>query len=423
MKYGWSMRGFGPHLNEFSTIGHEQHRIRRAAVAPFFSKMLVQQLEPSVQAMIDKLLSRLDRLKGTGTLINLVDVFPCLTADIICQYAFASPYGCLDAPDFAPTWHRVVMDVSVAFHLFKQFPWIETMIRQIPTGMMKKMVPRMGALILLSEMVREKIDRVQTDLQQGRKMEGQRTIFHDLFTNNQLPPGEKTAERLEAEGVGLVAAGTMTGALTLSVISYNVLAQPAILQKLQKELGEALPRLGPQSKWSQLERLPYLSAVVQEGFRCVPVALERHFWLLRLTASRRAYGVSHRLQRISPDVDLKYKEYSIPRGTPVGMTSVLMHDNPSLFPSPHTFDPERWLQPSSAQLRKYVVPFSKGTRQCLGMNLAYSELYLTLAALFSPFNGLQFELFETSDADAEVVHDFFNPDHAAESRGIRVKVV
>lgn len=56
-------------------------------------------------------------------------------------------------------------------------------------------------------MVREKIDKVQTDLQQGRKMEGQRTIFHDLFTNNQLPPGEKTTERLEAEGVGLVAAG------------------------------------------------------------------------------------------------------------------------------------------------------------------------------------------------------------------------
>ncbi|KAI4202647.1 MAG: hypothetical protein LQ350_002440 [Teloschistes chrysophthalmus] len=146
------------------------------------------------------------------------------------------------------------------------------------------------------------------------------------------------------------------------------------------------------------------SAVIQEGFR-------------------RAYGVSHRLQRISPDIDLQFKEYSIPRGTPVGMTAVLMHDNPDLFPSPHTFDPDRWLQPSSAQLRKYVVPFSKGSRQCLGMNLAYCELYLTLAALFSPLQGLKFELFETSDTDAEVVHDFFNACQAMESPGIRVRVV
>lgn len=56
-------------------------------------------------------------------------------------------------------------------------------------------------------MVREKLNKVQADLQEGKKIEGQRTIFHDLFANDQLQPEEKTAERLEAEGVGLVAAG------------------------------------------------------------------------------------------------------------------------------------------------------------------------------------------------------------------------
>lgn len=126
-------------------------------------------------------------------------------------------------------------------------------------------------------MVREKLNKVQADLQEGKKIEGQRTIFHDLFANNQLQPEEKTAERLEAEGVGLVAAGylyplaeeyeeadrcqcprSMTVALTLSVISYHVIANPPILQKLQKELGEALPKMAPQPQWTQLEQLPYL---------------------------------------------------------------------------------------------------------------------------------------------------------------------
>lgn len=53
--------------------------------------------------------------------------------------------------------------------------------------------------------------------------------------------------------------------------------------------------------------------------------------------------------------------------TPLSMTSVLIHNNESLFPDPGKFDPDRWLQPSGQELRKYLVHFSKGTRMCLGM--------------------------------------------------------
>lgn len=48
-KYEWSVRGFGPTLYTFATVGHEFHRTRRGAVAPFFSKALVQNLEPERQ--------------------------------------------------------------------------------------------------------------------------------------------------------------------------------------------------------------------------------------------------------------------------------------------------------------------------------------------------------------------------------------
>lgn len=151
LKYEWSVRGFGPTIYTFSTPGHELHRIRRGAVAPFFSKALVQQLEPSVQAMVQKLLSRLEKLKGTGAIINMIDMYPCLTADIICQYAFASPYGYLDEPEFAPLWHKAVMDASEGYHFFKQFPWIESIMRRIPPSIARKMAPNLGALFLLTE--------------------------------------------------------------------------------------------------------------------------------------------------------------------------------------------------------------------------------------------------------------------------------
>lgn len=52
------------------------------------------------------------------------------------------------------------------------------------------------------------------------------------------------------------------------------------------------------------------------------------------------------------------------------MTSVFMHENPDIFPNPLEFRPERWLEkrPEGApQLDRYLVSFTKGSRQCLGM--------------------------------------------------------
>ncbi len=45
-----------------------------------------------------------------------------------------------------------------------------------------------------------------------------------------------------------------------------------------------------------------------------------------------------------------------------------MHRNPDAFPDPETFNPERWTDAAAAKkLEKFLVPFSKGSRQCIGM--------------------------------------------------------
>lgn len=81
-KYEWAMNGFGPTFPSFSTVGHDLHRIRRGALAPFFSKASVTQLEPTVQAVIAKLVSRLGGLQGSGTPVNLIDAYSALTNDV-----------------------------------------------------------------------------------------------------------------------------------------------------------------------------------------------------------------------------------------------------------------------------------------------------------------------------------------------------
>ena len=156
----------------------------------------------------------------------------------------------------------------------------------------------------------------------------------------------------------------------------------------------------PSPKWQRLEQLPYLTAVIAEGMRI-------------------GYGVSHRLQRLFPDTVLHYGGYAIPTMTPVSMTSVLVHDNPTLFPYPRTFEPERFMQ--HPELKRYLMTFSKGSRQCAGLNLAYAELYLGLAAMFAP-GRFKINFYETDISDVETKHDFLNTSPRLDSKGIRVTI-
>jgi cytochrome P450 len=46
-----------------------------------------------------------------------------------------------------------------------------------------------------------------------------------------------------------------------------------------------------------------------------------------------------------------------------------MHTNPSIFPEPFKYDPERWIRAAEQEvpLGGYLVNFNKGTRGCLGI--------------------------------------------------------
>ena len=347
-KYLWAVRMFGRSTSTFGTIEHDLHRIRRAALSPFFSKSSVQRLEPTVQNVVDKLMNRLKDLRGSGTTVNLIDAFSALTGDVIWQYAFAKSPGFMEHPEFAPYWHETMMQLSENGYLIEHFTWLEPMLRSMPLWLTNCMNPGMMALINQQLSLEKQVKEMKDDLAQGKRNTGQRTIFYDILTTDQVRPQEKETEHLVTEAQAAVGAGTVTTAHTLSILIYHILSNPEILARIRSEIKTTLPDVQTKPKWQQLEQLPYLTAVITEGLRL-------------------SYGASHRLQRVFPDTALQYKNWTIPPGTPIGMTSVLMHNNPTIFPDPKIFNPERWLQPSATQLRKYFVSFSKGVRSCLGM--------------------------------------------------------
>jgi cytochrome P450 len=177
------------------------------------------------------------------------------------------------------------------------------------------------------------------------------TIFHELLESN-LPPQEKTVSRLGDEAQLIIGAGLETVSWALSVTTYYLISNPPILEKLRAELETTIPDPASKLDSLQLEKLPYLSACIQEGIRI-------------------AYGVSARLPRISPSRPTKYKDWKIPAGTPVSMTIIDVHHDESVYPNPRSFIPERWLdnpKPEDGRhLNRYFVAFGKDARSCLGI--------------------------------------------------------
>ncbi|KAL1594123.1 hypothetical protein SLS59_008957 [Nothophoma quercina] len=143
-------------------------------------------------------------------------------------------------------------------------------------------------------------------------------------------------------------AGTATSAHYLKTTAYHILANPSVLHRLNTELKTCMANPAELPPFNTLNNLPYLNAVVNEGFRL-------------------SHGVITRLQRIAPTENLQVPNTSfvIPAGTPISMSSWLIHLNPELFPEPDNFRPERWLEPGAENLKKYLVNFSRGSRICL----------------------------------------------------------
>lgn len=176
------------------------------------------------------------------------------------------------------------------------------------------------------------------------------------------------------------------------------------LSRVERE-GETL-----NSILSQLEKLPFLTAVIKESLRL-------------------SYGPSVRLPRIDPNKALNFHDWVIPPGTAISMSTVLIHHDESIFPDSKEFKPERWLDGGDKRLDKYMTSFSAGTRGCLGITLAWQELYLGFAGVFGSIGGAGergergvMTLVGTDRGDVEIVGDGFFPLVKEGSEGVRVMI-
>lgn len=92
-------------------------------------------------------------------------------------------------------------------------------------------------------------------------------MFRYMVHESGLPEEDLTVDRLTKEAQILLGAGSVSTARSLHFIIFYLLSNPHMRERLQGELKDT----GETPTWSQLEKLPYLQAVIKEGLRYVSV--------------------------------------------------------------------------------------------------------------------------------------------------------
>ncbi|KUJ16052.1 cytochrome P450 [Mollisia scopiformis] len=404
-KHGWDKR-FGAQTSTFTTVESAPHRRRRAALSPMFSKRAIQGFEPFIRRHVELFSQRIGKFSLSKKPLVVTDAFPAFTGDIIMEYSFGFMYNQLEAPNFA-SFHEAFMAIGSSGHIAAQFPWFLSLMNSIPDAIVASLQPALGSLLRLKK---DQWDLVTLTIRGGKEQAekaSHRTIFHEILQSNQLPPSDKTQQRLADEAQTVVGAGVETTSFTLSVALFHIVNTPHINARLHTELRAASPNKDTLPSLQDLERLPYLKACIQEALRL-------------------SYGLTARNPR-THDKELRYGDWIIPAGTVVGMTIVDVHHDESIFPDSEMYRPERWLgdprtgdgDGDGVPLEHYLVSFGRGPRSCLGNNMAWAELYLVLAMMFRRY---KFSLYDTDVSDVRLEHDFFIPNVKLSSKGVRVLV-
>ena len=95
------------------------------------------------------------------------------------------------------------------------------------------------------------------------------------------------------------------------------------------------------------------------------------------------------LERVVPPTGADIAGEHMAGGTVVGVSSWAVHHNKDVFGQDvDTFRPERWLEPSEAQVRlmeRSMLHFGAGNHLCLGKNISAIEMYKVVPSLMRTF--------------------------------------
>ncbi len=312
-------------------------RMRKLLLAPLHGERLKRW-----RSVIAELTEREVRHWPVGRPFALRPITEAITLDVIMRIVFG-----IREPERAGELRRLLPGL---FHVsLAQAPsFVVPRLRRdlgprSPWGRYVRLRARIDAL-LFDEIARRRVE-LSAPLADGAP---QRDDVLSLLVSARDEHGQALSDReLRDQLVTMLLAGHETTASSLAWAFERLVHTREVMRRLLAELDQPTTE--------------YLDAVIKETLRSRPVG--PHV-ARKITAPMRVNG------------------YELPAGTIVAVGIYLLHHAPDIYPQPHAFRPERFLDEEADMPESYTwIPFGGGVRRCIGSGLATMEMQEVIATV------------------------------------------
>ncbi|KAF8538331.1 cytochrome P450 [Trichophaea hybrida] len=364
-------------LSVATMLDPSEHRTRRALLNPMLSKRKVLEASDVIlQGQIEKFVRILEGMAERNVPIPLSHGFYAITSDIMSVYLFGKSWNLMDEPGFRSELLDSVLSIIDYFNLHVHFKAFAQALAKLGVWF-----PRLIPVAV--RRIRKNCEHLILEyLANPEKLAGNsHTTLMESMLNPPVGFPKQTFPFVDVveEAVIMIMGGTDSTANSLQFATWRFLTEPGVKEKVLAELDSVERDEHDRFQLHKLEALPYFTGFIKEVLRVYII-------------------VPVRLPRIVPEDGLTIPSTGlhIPAGSCVTQYIGLLHHDPRIFEHPEMFKPERWI--GNPGLDKWLLSFSKGDRNCIGMHLAYAEINFVLANLFTRFD---LQLWNTTKEDMQ----------------------
>ncbi len=319
----------------------------RRMLQPAFHRERLGKLSDTITNIIQTFMQDWAEKANAGQTLDVDDEMMRLTLTVIIKSMFST--------DIADK----IQPLSHAFNVASKFMlWRSQQMWQLPLSVpLPRHVEYNRALETLN-------DTIYPLIADARKNPGD-DLLGMMLEMRDADSGEGLSDQqARDEVVTIFFAGHETTAATLAWAFYLLSQHPEVEDRARAEVNRVLGGRPP--TFADLPKLVYLQQVIQEVLRLYPAAY---------LFAREAV------------VDDILDGYRIPANTMIFISPFVGHRDPTYWPDPEDFDPDRFTPEQTAVRPRHVYyPFGEGPHVCIGNNFALMEMQLILSMALQRFH-------------------------------------
>ncbi|XP_046384408.1 cytochrome P450 4C1-like [Ischnura elegans] len=399
---GWLYDLLRPWLgNGLLTSKGEKWFSHRKFLTPAFHFKILEEFVPMFVERSMELADKLSEYALSGEAFDIVPVISHCTLEVICESAMGIKLDPerKDQRDYIAAIYRFG---ELAHHRGIR-PWcmIDWVFALTKVGKEQKQVLRtlhsFSENVIKSkkmEYIKSKTARVEeSNGHQQKPTKRKLRAFLELLIEMAVEERLLTDEEIREEVDTFMFEGHDTTSMAICYTIFMLANHPEIQEQVRQEVESCFDS-GRASNVDALGELHLMERVIKETLRIYP-------------------SVPY-IARVLTE-DFQMGEYMVPAGATINLAISGIHMNPSVFPDPKTFDPDRFLPEAVKTRHPYAyIPFSAGPRNCIGQRFAMLEMKTVLSTLVKNYNIHAVDKPE----DVELMHDIV----LRPTKGLRIRL-